>query len=177
MRVMNKQVISDICQRPIGGIEEGVSTCVVLRSDPLSLHHSPKCFSNVQMWRIRWEEEKEKSSPAEITLPEEGWYPTMAGLPSVFAEYNTMDANGHPIDLSKRINRYYRVGEDNDTTWCTAKNVLTDEEAALYTVEAVMGGDDHWQPRLIFQTPAQPLGYVVIDDRRIAVNRWGCFER
>ena len=60
---MNKQVISDICQRPIGGIKERVSTCVVLRSDPLSLHHSPKCFSNVQMWRIRWEEEKEKSSP------------------------------------------------------------------------------------------------------------------
>ncbi len=114
---------------------------------------------------------------AEITLPEEGWYPVMAGLPSVFAEYNTMDANGHPLDLSKRINRYYRVGEDNDTTWCTAKNVLTDEEAALYTVESVMGGEDHWQPRLIFQVPSQPFGYVFIDDKRIAVNQWGCFER
>ncbi len=62
MRVMNNQVVSDIRQCPIDGIEERVRTCVVLRPDLLPFHHSIDCFGNVQMWRIRREEEKEKLS-------------------------------------------------------------------------------------------------------------------
>ena len=114
---------------------------------------------------------------SEITLPAEGWYPTMAGLPSVFAEYNTMDADGKPLDLSKRINRYYRKNEKKDTVWCTAKNVLTKEEAEQYTVEAVMGGDDQWNPELIFMPTEKPIGYVTIDGKLLPVNLYGCFER
>lgn len=114
---------------------------------------------------------------SEITIPAEGWCPHMNGLPSVFAEYNTMGANGKPLDLSGRISRYYRFNEIRDTIWCTAKNILTAEEAALYTVEAVMGGDDHWNPELIFQPTEQPIGYVTIDDKRLPVNQYGCFKR
>ncbi|MBQ9215635.1 MAG: pectin esterase [Prevotella sp.] len=114
---------------------------------------------------------------SEITIPAEGWCPHMNGLPSVFAEYNTTDASGNLLDLSKRINRYYRFNEQRDTLWCTAKNVLTAEEAAQYTVEAVMGGDDHWNPEQIFAMHEKPLGYIVVDDKRIAVNQYGCFER
>ena len=113
----------------------------------------------------------------EITIPEEGWYPTMAGLPSVFAEYNTMDGDGHPLDLSKRISRYYYLDAKKDTIWGTAKSVLTKEEAARYTMKAVMGGDDHWNPEQIFQTTTGIIGFVTIDDKKIAVNQYGCFER
>ena len=132
---------------------------------------------------------------SEITIPDEGWDPCMNGLPSVFAEYNTVDANGKPLDLSKRINRYYRI-EKGDTIWCTAKNVLTAEEAARYTVEAVMAGNDNWNPVRIFQPSSQPIGYAVFaDDKLVAIvptleakykdaryqarpiNAYGCFER
>ena len=114
---------------------------------------------------------------SEITIPAEGWCPHMNGLPSVFAEYNTMDADGKPLDLSHRINRYYRFDEAKDTIWCTAKNVLTAEEAARYTVDAMMGGNDQWNPVLIFKPAEKPYGYVIIDDKRMAVNQYGCFER
>ena len=82
---------------------------------------------------------------AEVTLPPEGWYETMGGLPAVFAEYNTTDGQGRPLDLSRRISRYYAVHE-GDTVWCTAKALLTPEEAAEYTVARVLRGDDHWTP-------------------------------
>ena len=114
---------------------------------------------------------------SEIILPAEGWYPTMAGLPSVFAEYNTMDAEGKPLDLSKRINRYYDIDEKKDSVWCTAKNVLTKEEAEQYTVEAVMGGDDHWNPEMIFMPAEKPKGYITIDSKLLPVNQYGCFKR
>lgn len=114
---------------------------------------------------------------SEINLPAEGWYPTMNGLPSVFAEYNTMDADGKPLDLSRRINRYYRLDEKKDTIWCTAKNILTADEAAAYTVEQIMGGDDHWNPAEIFDYSDKPVGFVIIDNKRRPVNRYGCFQR
>ena len=126
-------------------------------------HHQPKTvFLNTR---------------CEITIPAEGWCPHMNGLPSIFAEYNTMDADGHLLDLSHRISHYYRFNEQQDTIWCTAKNVLNAEEAAIYTAEAVMGGDDQWNPEQIFAPVEKPHGYVVIDDKRIAVNQYGCFER
>ena len=143
-------------------------------------HHQPQTvFLNTRM---------------EVTVPAEGWYPMMAGLPSVFAEYNSVDAQGRPIDLSRRQTRYYRVGEKGDTTWCTAKSTLTADEAARYTVESVMGGDDQWQPEALFRPARQPRGYVVFRDERLVgifaklkakyqrppykalpVNAYGCF--
>lgn len=114
---------------------------------------------------------------SEITIPAEGWCPHMNGLPSVFAEYNTMDSKGELIDLSKRINRYYRFDEKGDTIWCTAKNVLTSEEAARYTIKAVMNGDDQWNPELIFMSTDKPIGYISIDGKSLPVNQYGCFKR
>lgn len=114
---------------------------------------------------------------SEITIPEAGWCPRMNGLPEVFAEYQTTDANDNLMDLSKRINRYYRIDEKNDTIWCTAKNVLTPEEAINYTIEAVMSGDDHWDPVRIFQPSVAPIGYVIVDNKKLPVNQYGCFER
>jgi pectinesterase len=114
---------------------------------------------------------------SEIKIPAEGWEPRMNGLPSVFAEYNTTDSRGKPIDLSKRINRYYRVDEHKDTIRCTAKHILTAYEAAQYTVANVMGGDDNWQPERIFADDNRSSGYIISGGRKVAVNRYGCFNR
>ena len=114
---------------------------------------------------------------AEITIPAEGWCPHMNGLPKVFAEYNTTNTNDTPLDLSKRINRYYRFDEKGDTIWCTAKQILSAQEAARYTIEAVMEGDDHWNPQQLFKPAKHPIGYVTINGRKVAVNQYGCFSR
>ncbi len=91
-----------------------------------------------------------------VTLPPEGWYDHMASLPKVYADYNTMDGQGRPLDLSKRISRYYMVTAQNDTVWGTAKNHLTADEAKAYTAENVMRGSDSWNPMLICRALPAP---------------------
>lgn len=115
---------------------------------------------------------------AEVTLPKEGWRNHMGGLPSLFAEYKTMNAEGEVLDLSERCSRYWIENEQKDTVWCTAKAVITADEAALYTVENVLSGTDGWKPRdiatpckapeavtegrkLTWQPVEEAVGYVV----------------
>lgn len=97
------------------------------------------------------------NTKAEVTIPATGWYETMGGLPVLWADYNTVDINGNPVDLSHRRDTYYI--EDRTTgerTYGTAKNYLTDEEAAQYTVKNVMSGDDNWQPELLCEACEKP---------------------
>ncbi len=82
---------------------------------------------------------------AEVKIPATGWYETMGGLPVIWAEWNTTDANGNLVDLSQRRDTYYRT-EDGVKVYGKAKNILTDEEAAEYTVANVLSGSDAWQP-------------------------------
>lgn len=82
-----------------------------------------------------------------VNIPAKGWYNTMGGLPVLWADYNTVDANGNPVDLSQREDYYYYVDNNNVKHEAhNVKNFLTDDEAAQYTVENVMNGDDGWQP-------------------------------
>jgi len=48
-----------------------------------------------------------------------------------YSEFGSTDLAGKPLDLSKRVR------------WA---HQLTADEAAQYTIETVLGGDDHWQP-------------------------------
>lgn len=57
-------------------------------------------------------------------------------LTTHFYEYNSMDAAGNAVDLSGRVNP--------STSANTYDPVLTAEEAAEFTVENVLGGDDSW---------------------------------
>ena len=115
----------------------------------------------------------------EVNIPPEGWWPNMGGWPTIFADYGTVDATGRPVDLSRRINSYWAVdSHTGDTIRCTAKNRLTDAEAAKYTIRNVMGGDDGWDPddfckplpsvrstckgrRLIWQPVSGARGYII----------------
>ncbi len=94
-----------------------------------------------------------------VKIPAGGWYPTMGGLPKLWAEYNTMDGNGNPMDLSHRITEYYYYKDGAKTDKVTGhseKAVLSAEEAAQYTVKNVLSGTDTWQPSLMTEACAKP---------------------
>lgn len=93
-----------------------------------------------------------------VKIPAAGWYPTMGGLPKLWAEYNTMDGNGNPVDLSHRITDYYYTDSQTGqkVTGKSEKAVLSAEEAARYTVKNVLSGSDAWQPTLLCEACEAP---------------------
>lgn len=105
-------------------------------------HNSPKTvFINTQTF---------------VNIPAKGWYEHMGGLPVLWADYNTVDADGNPVDLSLREDTYW-VEVDGERVYQKAKNYLTPEEAAQYTIKNVMGGDDNWQPDLLCEACDTPV--------------------
>ena len=94
-----------------------------------------------------------------INIPAKGWYNTMGGLPALWAEYNTVDAKGNPVDLTQRETYYYTKNEDGSVKESVdnVKNTLTAEEAAQYTIKNVMGGNDNWQPDLMCEACEAPV--------------------
>lgn len=95
---------------------------------------------------------------AEVTIPAAGWYETMGGLPVIWADWNTTDINGDPVDLSQRRDTYYYTDKaTGERVYGTAKNHLTDEEAATYTVRNVLSGSDNWQPVIKTESCAAPV--------------------
>ncbi|MBQ7512330.1 MAG: Ig-like domain-containing protein [Prevotella sp.] len=98
-----------------------------------------------------------------VNLPAKGWYNTMGGLPALWAEYNTVDADGNPVDLSQRETYYYYWADAEKTQKVEkfdVKNTLTAEEAAEYTLKNVMGGDDNWQPDLLCEPCDAPVATI-----------------
>ncbi len=93
---------------------------------------------------------------AEVTIPATGWYETMGGLPAIWADWNTVDANGNPVDLSQRRDTYYYTDSNGNKVYGKAKNHLTDEEAAEYTIANVLSGSDMWQPVIKTESCATP---------------------
>lgn len=71
-------------------------------------------------------------------LPSDNGWAGMSNLTTHFYEYNSMDASGNAIDLTKRGNA--------GTSTNTYTPVLTATEAANFTVENVLGGTDSWLP-------------------------------
>ena len=92
-----------------------------------------------------------------INIPAKGWYEHMGGLPVLWADYNTVDKDGNPVDLSQRQDTYWNEDSNGNKVYQKAKNYLTPEEAAQYTVKNVMGGDDNWQPDLMCEACEAPV--------------------
>lgn len=92
------------------------------------------------------------------TLAAEGWSEWHIA-PKLFAEYNTIDAEGQPVDLNNRRTTY-KVDEDKltagETSPVSRQAVLSAEEAAKYTYEAVTTGTDDWNPRRFFEPVEAP---------------------
>lgn len=102
---------------------------------------------------------------AEVTIPATGWYETMGGLPAIWADWNTVDGNGNPVDLSQRRDTYYKI-ENGEKIYGKAKNHLTDAEAAEYTVRNVLSGSDNWQP--VIKTEACATPSVTLKDGKLS---------
>lgn len=69
------------------------------------------------------------------------WGDPMNVNPTLFAEYNSTDRYGNPIDLSKRRSSYSINGT---SVWINP--VLSAEEANKHTISNVLNGSDNWQP-------------------------------
>lgn len=61
-REVYTQPLSDIRQSSVGGIEKYVRSYIILWSYPLAFKNTPKCFRNIQLWRI-WRQEKVLFAP------------------------------------------------------------------------------------------------------------------
>ena len=98
---------------------------------------------------------------AEVTIPATGWYETMGGLPAIWADWNTTDGNGNLLDLSQRRDTYYYTDSEGQRIYGTAKNHLTDEEAAEYTIKNVLSGSDNWQPTIKTESCEAPKASLI----------------
>jgi hypothetical protein len=88
------------------------------------------------------------NTKAEVTIPATGWYPTMGGLPALWAEFNTVDGSGNPVDLSHRRTDYYYMNGTDTVLGKECNRRVTAQQAAAYTVKNVCGGDN-WNPELV----------------------------
>ncbi len=103
-----------------------------------------------------------------------GWGDPMNSNPQLFAEYKSATASGSLIDLSKRRKSY------TSGATVTLNPVLTDAEAAKYTVANVLGGSDNWQPQNLTQQVPPPVvtqsgTQLVWDDDPNALG-WALFK-
>lgn len=91
-----------------------------------------------------------------------GWDEMSGGYPKRFAEYNSTTATGSAVDLSGRKQVYdaydAKVGDNytNRRNETAGSPVLTAEEAASYSIETVMGGDDDWDPTAATEQASAP---------------------
>ncbi len=99
----------------------------------------------------------------EVSTYDGYWYPTMGGLPSLWAVYDIWDKNGNRKSETS-ISDYYYTDSNGQKVSGKAKNSLTAEEAAAYTVTNVLAGDGTndadkgmWNPLPLVEKTATPV--------------------
>ena len=91
-----------------------------------------------------------------------GWDEMSGGYPKRFAEYNSTTATGTTVDLSGRKQVYDAYDAKDGNNYTNRRNetaespVLTADEAAFYTIENVLGGDDDWDPTAATEQASAP---------------------
>ena len=86
-------------------------------------------------------------------IPAASGWSDMGAVPALFAEYNSHTETGAPVDCSKRKTSFASGGKDVAVSY---NPVLTAEEAAKFTVENVLAGNDGWQPQLLTEQALTP---------------------
>jgi pectin methylesterase-like acyl-CoA thioesterase len=99
------------------------------------------------------------NTTAKINIYPAGWLEHMGAIPAVFADYNTVDANGDLTDMSARIDQYW-IGDVSAKVWGTAKKSFTNEEAATYTLNNVLTGSDAWDPISVVEKTENPTNVI-----------------
>ena len=90
-----------------------------------------------------------------------GWGEMSGGYPKRFAEYGSHTSKGAAVDLSGRKTTYDAYDSKDGDNYVNRRNeknnpILTADETAQYTLEAVMGQDDQWQPTLFTEQAPVP---------------------
>lgn len=83
-----------------------------------------------------------------------GWADMSGGWPALFTEYNTRLASGEPLDLTGRRTIY----TDRDGVHHSNAPVLSEQEAAVYTIENVMQTSAEWDPVALAKSAAEVTG-------------------
>ena len=97
-----------------------------------------------------------------------GWDEMSGGYPKRFAEYNSTTVTGTAVDLSGRKQVYDAYDAKDGNNYTNRRNetagnpVLTAEEAASYTIETVMGGDDDWDPTAATEQASAPANVKIV---------------
>lgn len=100
---------------------------------------------------------------SEVTPYDGIWYPTMGGLPKLWAVYDMWDANGYARSTESISDYYYTDKATGNKVSGKAKNFLTDDEAKQYTIENVFSGDKssgktgYWNPQPIVEKTSTPV--------------------
>ncbi len=82
-----------------------------------------------------------------------GWSEMSGGYPNRFAEYNSTTSTGTVIDLAGRKTVFADTHTNNPS--------LTKDEADAITYEAVMGGDDDWDPAALAEQAPAPTNVII----------------
>lgn len=90
-----------------------------------------------------------------IPLHPEGWT-DMGPAAKLFAEYNSRDADGNPVDLSQRRTWYKQSAGEGGKKIEGLKAILNSEDVAEYTYENIIEGDDNWNPKAFFEKIVKP---------------------
>ena len=86
-----------------------------------------------------------------------GWADMSGGWPAQYAEYGSVDKDGKALDLSGRKYSW----TDKEGNIHPNKPVLSKKEAANYTVENVLGGDDNWDPQALTKPIDKPTNVLL----------------
>lgn len=118
-----------------------------------------------------------------IPLAPEGWT-NMGAIPALFAEYDSRDAEGNVLDLSRRKTEYDGRGPNNPPKG-SCRATITRKEAEGYVYERIIPGNDGWDPRammvklpaprelkrqglkLSWKKVAAAIGYVIFDNDEV----------
>lgn len=83
----------------------------------------------------------------------QGWA-SMGTVPALFAEYNSVNANGVAVNTDNRTNVFSVSGVPQTGNY---NPVLTKAQADVYTIENVLAGTDKWDPRLVVEQVEAPM--------------------
>jgi len=95
----------------------------------------------------------------------QGWA-SMGTVPALFAEYNSVNANGVAVNTDNRTNVFSVSGVPQTGNY---NPVLTKAQADVYTIENVLAGTDKWDPRLVVEQVAAPTNLSDIGNNTL---RW-----
>lgn len=112
-------------------------------------------------------------------LPTSAGWADMGTVPALFAEYNSTTSLGAAVDVSSRKTSY-SYGTPTVTTTVTYNPVLSANDAASYTIDNVLGGNDTWQPNVYTDQAAAPTitgsAKAISWDNNDYVLCWGVFK-